>query len=44
MAEAKRCELCNSEMVKISSEKIGDTEYAIWKCKKCKHQVATSED
>ncbi|MDD5086177.1 MAG: hypothetical protein PHV16_00305 [Candidatus Nanoarchaeia archaeon] len=44
MQETKICQLCSSEMDKISSETVGDTEYVIWKCRKCNHQVAVSKD
>jgi len=44
MAQKKQCELCNGDMIKISSVMVGDTVYAIWKCQKCHHEVASAED
>jgi len=40
--ETPKCDLCNSEMELINKKKVVDTEYKIWKCKKCKHTVAKS--
>ena len=44
MAQTKQCELCNEDMAKVSSVMIGDTEYSIWKCQKCHHEIAKTED
>ena len=44
MAQARQCELCSGNMVKISSTIVGDTEYSIWKCQKCRHEIAKTED
>ncbi len=40
----KNCEICGSPMHKASKILIKDTYYYIWKCKKCKHEVARSQD
>ena len=40
--ETATCGLCNSHMELIEKKKVIDTEYKIFKCKKCKHIVAKS--
>lgn len=44
MAKDKTCTVCDCKMVVIDKKVIGDTEYEIFKCEKCKHIVAKSVD
>ena len=40
--ENPRCKKCGSELELLDTKIILDTEYKIWKCKKCKRMVAKS--
>jgi ribosomal protein L37AE/L43A len=40
--EEPKCQLCNSEMELKEKKKVLDTDYKIYKCKKCHHTVAKS--
>lgn len=40
---AQECPLCKGEMEVSEKKIVADTEYFIYRCKKCKHQVAKAQ-
>ncbi len=37
-----KCTLCKSEMEEVDTKIVLDTEYLIWRCNKCKRNIAKS--
>jgi len=40
MDTEERCQVCGGIMEKISTQMVSDSEYCIFKCEKCHHQIA----